>query len=829
MKPPVPNIDYVDRLVGSLPLGKGHKLQERAVRAALRSLLLHGNHGVVLADEVGFGKTYEALAIATLLADHAAADGRSFDRVLVLCKPSLVRKWYEEVSSIRAERGFLQYLHGAHWERHPFRNLLVQPHVLDKRASVDALAQQGLRGSKRPDGSIQARRGFYIVNHDLLSESGRDSGRPLLRQLYRTDWDLIIVDEAHHYAKLNRPGLLFAPDEDFRNYDQGIGAGASYILALTATPFELTPTEILNLLCLVRAPAPAIEMIERGLALYVNHLNRFFGLRRRSPDDPLRQKAVETLQSLRDNDATGESATGAGLQELLRRYLIRNTKSDQERRYFFVNKKGAGYELNQFDKLEDLGTRVREAPLIPFDGADALFYLELREIIQETLDRSHEDLQERPTFITNDLRQGLSSYPQIAASALLQRRSLKAQRLQRTVRRWNLPASQRLHPKVRAVVDLVETIARHEVEKINKQPQTWLSKVLVFNKMIAATAPHLRSEISKRLSEVFEEALEKEFARHGIAEKAFRTRLKGAVATVAQRSRRSLAREHGSVAVIPPGLTHKELGRFAGKPLIDAYQDALVRRSQQPLAVLHALTAVGGSVEHLDGWVDEFIVSPVARALNAIAVEHLCRLGTTDRGVEEEVLDLVNRDLENLWDETRSVDLVGRYDGENTQEREAHRRNFNQPFNPFVLLVSRVGEEGIDLQEQCRYIVHYDLEWNPARMEQREGRVDRVGWGRAREGYIDVRFLLLKGTYEERIFHAVMQRDQWFQVLIGAKRRELGADPERTDDASELVDESNLRDVGRLTRKEKTAILLDLRPEGSSDQGVRQTAVAPYP
>ena len=57
-------------------------------------------------------------------------------------------------------------------------------------------------------------------------------------------------------------------------------------------------------------------------------------------------------------------------------------------------------------------------------------------------------------------------------------------------------------------------------------------------------------------------------------------------------------------------------------------------------------------------------------------------------------------------------------------------------------------------------------------MEQREGRVDRVGWGRQNEGFIDVRFMLLKGTYEERIFHAVTQRDQWFQVLIGSKRKD---------------------------------------------------------
>jgi hypothetical protein len=113
-------------------------------------------------------------------------------------------------------------------------------------------------------------------------------------------------------------------------------------------------------------------------------------------------------------------------------------------------------------------------------------------------------------------------------------------------------------------------------------------------------------------------------------------------------------------------------------------------------------------------------------------------------------------------------------------------------------------------------------------MEQREGRVDRVGWmerdgsgegaGEAQR-FIDVRFLLLKGTYEERIFHTLMQRDQWFQVLIGSKRRELGqikpdndeAGASGTDEDDEPVDDA--ADRGRLTPEEKAAVMLDLRPE----------------
>ena len=76
--------------------------------------------------------------------------------------------------------------------------------------------------------------------------------------------------------------------------------------------------------------------------------------------------------------------------------------------------------------------------------------------------------------------------------------------------------------------------------------------------------------------------------------------------------------------------------------------------------------------------------------------------------------------------------------------------------------------------------------------------------------------MLLKGTYEERIFHAVMQRDQWFQVLIGSKRKELG----RGDDDEAATKSSDIDDgpvdvvdeVGRLSLEEKMAVMIDLRP-----------------
>ena len=82
----------LDKLCGRLTLGEGHEDQERAVKAALHSLLIDGKRGAVLADEVGFGKTYEALGAMALLVENAYRREERFDRILVLCKSSTPRE-----------------------------------------------------------------------------------------------------------------------------------------------------------------------------------------------------------------------------------------------------------------------------------------------------------------------------------------------------------------------------------------------------------------------------------------------------------------------------------------------------------------------------------------------------------------------------------------------------------------------------------------------------------------------------------------------------------------------------------------------------------------
>jgi ERCC4-related helicase len=97
-------------------------------------------------------------------------------------------------------------------------------------------------------------------------------------------------------------------------------------------------------------------------------------------------------------------------------------------------------------------------------------------------------------------------------------------------------------------------------------------------------------------------------------------------------------------------------------------------------------------------------------------------------------------------------------------------RAFNSPFFPEVLIASSVFSEGVDLHLDCRHVIHHDLDWNPSVLEQRTGRVDRVGSLAERTGEPIVVFEpFLAGTQDERLFRVVKDREAWFNVVMGAK------------------------------------------------------------
>lgn len=74
--------------------------------------------------------------------------------------------------------------------------------------------------------------------------------------------------------------------------------------------------------------------------------------------------------------------------------------------------------------------------------------------------------------------------------------------------------------------------------------------------------------------------------------------------------------------------------------------------------------------------------------------------------------------------------LLTIYGGMPDRERDEVNKAFNAPVeeNPVrILLATDAASEGADFQKHCRNLVHYEIPWNPIRLEQRNGRIDRHG------------------------------------------------------------------------------------------------------
>lgn len=113
---------------------------------------------------------------------------------------------------------------------------------------------------------------------------------------------------------------------------------------------------------------------------------------------------------------------------------------------------------------------------------------------------------------------------------------------------------------------------------------------------------------------------------------------------------------------------------------------------------------------------------------------------------------------------------------------------FNSPLLPDILVCTAIGSEGIDLHLNCDEVIHHDLPWNPAKLEQRTGRIDRVG-SLAERLYerdparhrLDIGIPFLAYDYDDFQYRKLLARAQTFEILLGK--------PEFTLDVEEEIDD----------------------------------------
>ena len=139
------------------------------------------------------------------------------------------------------------------------------------------------------------------------------------------------------------------------------------------------------------------------------------------------------------------------------------------------------------------------------------------------------------------------------------------------------------------------------------------------------------------------------------------------------------------------------------------------------------LKAFVQSAEKLYGAKDAKLQQAIATIIKLLEEGHhpiiWCRYIATAQYVAKHLGDVLKQKLDKKGDRLRVLAITGE---QSEDEREIFLNELAS-YSQRVLVATDCLSEGVNLQEHFSAVLHYDLPWNPNRLEQREGRVDRYG------------------------------------------------------------------------------------------------------
>jgi hypothetical protein len=871
--------------------------QMRTAREILKRL--QAKPGQILADEVGMGKTYTALAVAASVAMENPKAGP----VVIMVPPALRDKWpldWEEFkelyiqgrppSSAQADRAgqFLKLIDDPYPDRpqivflkngafgaqlqDPWIKLAVIRQALLRRRSLDherrAVERWGCRVIRRGDldryepNLVRAllrtpygrwRRVARAFGHDIddpipdalrptIDRINLDPVRQALAKLplkaskhadakiraasFEIDgaikglwreWlnqadfraPLLVLDEAHH-AK--NPGAQLS--RLFLNEEEGGGEnpGALYsrferMLFLTATPFQLGHHELLQVLSRFsgvnwktlpgsceefEAQIHRLEEQLTGAQRAMATLDTVWGrLRERDLPEPdstdwwhpsSKEPVSERAARVREEMGRALRARDEAQRDL-KAWVIRHSKGDiypsgTPRRRIYRGAEitegrsnGGGLDINSGTLLPFL---LAARAQVAFRAAQRSGELagRARALFADGICSSYE------AYL--DTRRGRSLDDDVNPDLVTDEEAVTwyLDAINKALPRDN-PSSRAAHPKISPTVERVR--------------QLWLAgeKVVVFCHF-RATGSALRRHISRAIEHDLTENVVKEY---GVPAGEARVTLRRLAARLERRATgQSPVRTAAEKALRPilSGLT-SDAAEYA-----DELQDILLRYLRSPVV----LARYGAPVFH-DG------PKGVRSMLNRKGLGG-APLRERFRSFIHYINGLVRERREQLIDALDAVQRAGYYAaaGELAEEGAGERERliptvrlangevdrvtrrrlmlaFNSPLLPEVLVASQVLSEGVDLHQDCRYVIHHDLDWNPSTLEQRTGRIDRLKSKSERlDAPIEIYLPYLAETQDEKMYRVVRDRERWFQVVMGG-RHEL--DEAEIDALSERV------------------------------------------
>lgn len=165
-------------------------------------------------------------------------------------------------------------------------------------------------------------------------------------------------------------------------------------------------------------------------------------------------------------------------------------------------------------------------------------------------------------------------------------------------------------------------------------------------------------------------------------------------------------------------------------------------------------------------------------------------------------ISLFNR-LKGLFPEAM-VELI--HGDVEIEERKAARVAFETGSR--FLVSTEAGGEGINLQKACHLMVNFDLPWNPMRLQQRIGRLDRYG----QKTRVHVFNLMVPASWDHRISTRILERLASIQASMGIITAEVEDYREMLLGA--VADQINATELFRETAARGSEVVTDIRIDG---------------
>ena len=137
-----------------------------------------------------------------------------------------------------------------------------------------------------------------------------------------------------------------------------------------------------------------------------------------------------------------------------------------------------------------------------------------------------------------------------------------------------------------------------------------------------------------------------------------------------------------------------------------------------------------------------------------------------------------------------------------------------------ILIATDAAREGLNFQAHCADLFHFDLPWNPGRIEQRNGRIDRK-LQPARE--VDCHYFVLPQRKEDRVLEVLVKKTETIKQELGSLAKVIDDDVERrlrngirhrdADDLRRAIEAADLDEA----KKRATAEELEAARDRQSD------------